>query len=131
MCFFFLFIFLGTQLQHMEVPRLGSNQSCSRWPIPQPQWREIRAKSSTYTTAHGNTRSLTHWARPGFEPASSWILVRFVSPEPRRELLHVVLICICLIANDIQHLYSVYFPSVVPLWWNVFSVLHSFSNWIF
>ena len=26
-----------------------------------------------------NTRSLTHWARPRIEPASSWILVRFVT----------------------------------------------------
>jgi len=29
----------------------------------------------TYTTAHGNAGSLTHWVRPGFEPESSWILV--------------------------------------------------------
>ena len=29
----------------------------------------------TYTTAHGNTRCPTHWARPGIESASSWILV--------------------------------------------------------
>jgi len=34
--------------------------------------------SVIYTTAQGNTRSLTHWARPGIEPVSSWILVRFV-----------------------------------------------------
>ena len=27
-------------------------------------------------------RSLTHWARPGIELASSWILVRFVTTEP-------------------------------------------------
>jgi len=32
--------------------------------------------SLTYTTAHGNTRSLTHWVRPGIEPASSWTPVR-------------------------------------------------------
>ena len=38
------------------------------------------------TTAHGNTRSLTHWARPGIKPASSWILVRFISAVPHREL---------------------------------------------
>ena len=31
------------------------------------------------TTAHGNAGSLTHWARPGIEPTSSWILVRFIS----------------------------------------------------
>ena len=29
---------------------------------------------------------LTHWERPGIEPASSWILVRFTSTEPQREL---------------------------------------------
>ena len=31
-----------------------------------------------------NTGSLTHWARPGIEPTSSWILVRFVSTEPQK-----------------------------------------------
>ena len=36
----------------------------------------------TYTTAHVNTGSLTHWAGPGIEPASSWMLVRLVSAEP-------------------------------------------------
>jgi len=40
----------------------------------------------TYTTAHGNARSLTLWARPGIEPASSWILVGFISTEPQWEL---------------------------------------------
>ena len=33
--------------------------------------------SATYTTAHGNDGSLTHWLRPGIEPASlmdaSWV----------------------------------------------------------
>ena len=33
----------------------------------------------TYITAHSNARSLTHWARPGIEPVSSWILVGFVN----------------------------------------------------
>ena len=31
---------------------------------------------------------LTHWARPGIEPASSWIPVGLVTTEPRQELLH-------------------------------------------
>ena len=42
--------------------------------------------SATYTTAHGNAGSLTHWARPGIEPATSWFLVRFVSAVPQWEL---------------------------------------------
>ena len=53
--------------------------------LPQPS--QIQAASVTYTTAHSDTRSLTHWVGPEFEPASSWILVRFVSAEPPRELL--------------------------------------------
>ena len=28
---------------------------------------------------------LTHWARPGTEPASSWILVRIITTEPKQE----------------------------------------------
>ena len=35
--------------------------------------------SATYTIAHGNTRSLTHWTKPGMEPKSSWMLVRFAN----------------------------------------------------
>ena len=38
--------------------------------------------SVTYTTAHGNAGSLTHWARPGIAPTTSWLLVRFISTEP-------------------------------------------------
>ena len=48
---------------------------------------QIRAASATYTTAYGNAGSLTHWAGPGFEPASSWILVGFIFTEPQWELL--------------------------------------------
>ena len=33
----------------------------------------------TYTTAHSNAGSLTHWARPGIQPATSWFPVRFVN----------------------------------------------------
>ena len=36
--------------------------------------------------SYGNTRSLTHWERPGIEPASSWFLVRFISAAPPQEL---------------------------------------------
>ena len=46
----------------------------------------IQAASATYATAHSNSRSLAHWARPGIEPTSSWMLVRFVSTEPWQEL---------------------------------------------
>ena len=45
-----------------------------------------RVASVTYTTAHGNDGTLTHWARPGIKPVSSWILVRFLSTKPLWEL---------------------------------------------
>ena len=35
-----------------------------------------------YATAQGNTRSSTHWVRPGIKPASSCILVVFVTAAP-------------------------------------------------
>ena len=37
------------------------------------------ATSGTYTTAHGNAKSLTHWTRPGIEPESLWILVGLIT----------------------------------------------------
>ena len=54
--------------------------------LSQPQQCQIWAVSVTYTTAHGNAGSLTHWARSGITPATSWFLVRFVSTVPQQEL---------------------------------------------
>ena len=53
---------------------------------PEPQQCGIQAASATYTTAHGNAGSLTHWARPGIESEISWFLVGFISTEPWRDL---------------------------------------------
>ena len=61
----------------MKVPRLGVESEL------QPQQRQIWALSATYTTAPSTTRSLTHWSRPGIEPASSLILIGFVTAEPQ------------------------------------------------
>ena len=41
----------------------------------------------TYTTAHGTGGSLTHWVGPRIKPASSGILVEFVTTEPQWERL--------------------------------------------
>ena len=80
--------FLGPHPRHMEVPRLAVTKwSYSCWPAPQPQQLGIWAASSTYTTAQGHARSLTHWARPGIELASSWILMnQSLTAEPWGEL---------------------------------------------
>ena len=55
--------------------------------MPQPQQFQIWVTSATYTTAHSNTRTLTHWVRPRIEPATSWFLVRFISTAPWWEVL--------------------------------------------
>ena len=77
--FIYLLSFLGLHPGVWKFPGQGSNWSCSCWPVPQPQQHQIRAASAAYATAHGNARSLTHWARPGIVPASSWMLVGFVN----------------------------------------------------
>ena len=56
--------------------------------MPQPQEHRIWAASATHTTAHVNTRSLTHWAGPGIKPKSSWTPVPLVSIEPQWEPVH-------------------------------------------
>ena len=71
-----------------RFPGRGSNWSYSCRPIPQPQQHQIQASSVMYSTDHANTRSLMHWARPGIKPASSCILVGFVSTVTQWELLH-------------------------------------------
>ena len=70
----------------------GLNRNCCRRPTPQPQPRRIRAVSATCSTACSNARSWTRWARPRFEPASSWILVGFITAEPQQELLTLLLL---------------------------------------
>ena len=65
------FVFLGLHLQHMEVPTLGAQ---SELYLP------------AYPIAHSNARTLTHRARPGIKPGSSWIQVGFVTAEPQEEL---------------------------------------------
>ena len=58
--------------------------------MPQGQQRQIWDISATYTTAHSNAESLTHWVGPGIEPAPSWILVRFIINEPQQELQNFI-----------------------------------------
>ena len=74
-----LFSFLGLHLWHMEVSRLGIES-------------ELQLLAHTTATATldlnhifnlhcrlGHTGSWTHWARPGIEPMSSWILLGFLT----------------------------------------------------
>ena len=75
----------------MEVPRLGVELELQlpAYATAKETWDRIQALSANYTTAHGNARSLTHWVRLGVEPASSGILMGFLTAEPQRELPHI------------------------------------------
>ena len=83
---FVLLCFLELHPQPMEVPRLGVKSELQLLDSPQPQKHRIPSASVTYTTAHSSAQFLIHWARPRIKPASSWILVGFVSFEPWWEL---------------------------------------------
>jgi len=87
----FFFVFPGPHPQHMEVPRLEVKLELQLPAYTTATATWDRATSVTYTTAHGNAGSLSHWVRPGIKPASSCMLFRFVSAEPWREF-HELLI---------------------------------------
>ena len=71
----------------MEVPRLGIKSEPQLLAYTIATAMPDPTLSLTYTTAQGNSRSLSHRVRPGFEPASSWTLVGFASSELQGELL--------------------------------------------
>ena len=79
-------LFAGHTSITWRFPGSGSNWSFICWPAMQAQQRQIRVASATYITAHSNAGSLTHWARPGIEPATSSFLVGFFSTAPCWEL---------------------------------------------
>ena len=65
------FVFLGPYPWHMKTYRLGV-----QWELHLP----------AYTTATEMLDPEPTKARPGIKPESSWILVAFVTTEPRWEL---------------------------------------------
>ena len=100
----FVFCLFGTTHGIWRFPGWRSNCNCSCQPIPQPQSQQIWAASVTYTTAPGDTGSLTHCSRPRIEPATSWFLVGLISAVPWQELLFFLFwsvkdICWCM-CND-------------------------------
>ena len=104
--FFLLFVFQGHIHIIWSFPGQGLNWSCSCQPTPQPQQHKIQAMSMTYITAHCNAGSFTHLEKPGIEAASSWMLVRFVSSEPRQKLLrqHILILTNCFLFIRIEML---------------------------
>ena len=91
--------------------------------MPQPQQRRIRAASVTYTTAHGNTGSPTQSARPGIEPASSQILVGFISAVPWWELQGWLRNCARVKGHDSKSYPEISFH-LSPLYWKISETLY-------
>ena len=96
--FIYILLFRAAPTAHGGAQARGSNQNCSRWPTPKPQQHGIWASS-----AHGNTGSLTHCVRPGIEPPSSRMPVRFVSTVPRQALQS----CLFRLVNICSSLYLI------------------------
>ena len=83
------FVFLGPNLWHIKVPRLGVESEVqllayvTATATPDPSIFNLHCSSRQSCIA----RSLTHGVGPGIEPSSSWKLVGFITAEPQRELL--------------------------------------------
>ena len=113
---FFFFCFLGPHTKkhggvwHMEVPKLGV---------------ESELQLLVYTTAHGNTRSLTRWARPGIEPASSWILVGFINHWATKGTPGIVMIIQMLVSSFIK------LPKSICFWKEPCKAMLKFKKWTF
>ena len=70
---FFLFSFLFFFCFFRAAPVAYGSPQTRGW---------IAAMATSQRHSHSNARSLTHWGRPGIEPASSQIPVGFVTTEP-------------------------------------------------
>ena len=74
---YIFFLFYGCTCGIWKFPSQGSNWSSNCSPTLQPQQCPMQITSLTYATS-GNTRFLTHWARPGSKSTSSqrlhWVL---------------------------------------------------------
>ena len=70
----FYFTFFRAQVQHIEVPRLGVELELQllAYPTATAMWDPSLISNLHHSL--WNAGSLTHWARPGIKPASSWRL---------------------------------------------------------
>ena len=82
--FFFFFFFLGPHPPHVEVPRSNRSYSCGLHHSHSNVGSEPCLQPNT--TAHGNPRSLTHWARPGSNPHPHGSYSGLLTTDPWREL---------------------------------------------
>ena len=77
---FCFFVFVRATYGIWKFPGEESNQSCSCWPTHH-SYSQTRSQPYLWPTPQlvGTSDPLTHWARPGIRPSSSWILVGFLT----------------------------------------------------
>ena len=81
---FFFFCFLGPHPWHTDGPRLGTKSELQLLAYATAMW-----DPSCIGDLHHSSQQcwiLTHLARSGIKPESSWILVRFISTAPQQKL---------------------------------------------
>ena len=83
--FIYLFCFLGLHPQHMEVPRLGAESDLQLLAYATATATQDLSYICKLHHSSSNTRSLTHWERPGIDPATSGLLAGFIFAMPQQE----------------------------------------------
>ena len=91
-------MFLGPHPWHIVIPRLGVESELQPLACNTATGTATRDPSCLCNLHHSSRQCqiLTHWAGSGIQPASPWILVRFISTKPPRELWNLVLHNMCL-----------------------------------
>ena len=90
----FLFFFT-MHLQHMGVLRLGVKSELELLAYTTATATQDPSHICGLHNSSWQHWSLTHWVRPGIEPTSSWILVRFIIVEPQWELPPLLIFFFC------------------------------------
>ena len=110
LCFLFFFN-SGLHLQHMEVLRLGIESELQL--LAYTTGTAMQNPSHICDPHHSSQQCwiLNPRARPGIEPASSWMLVRCVSAKPRQELPNVSQLMLTLITEFLLFFAPLSIPS--------------------
>ena len=85
------FFFSGLHLQHMKVLRLGVKSKLQLQGLHHSRGNTV---TCDLCCSLQNTRSFTHWARPGIEPTSLWALCHVPNPLSHHRSA-TFLICLC------------------------------------
>ena len=100
-----IFFLMGTPAAFESSWARGQIRAVA-WPMPQPWQHRIQVTSANSGAACSNTRSLTHWVRPGIEPASSQRQCWVLNPlsHNRNSLMHTFFFFFSFFLAALQHM---------------------------